>query len=564
MSKGQREMSHHSYNTKHCRGETIEEFTPSENSKEASQIDSIPSIDSCSSVVNFIDKQYKEKVLTSGVNQSACAVDVTGITTTTTKMADNESVSNRFMTAVNPDDLNEEFNASTHDDNDIDCIYENDGQLINDDRDDSDENMDTAVIDKIKENLFVHKSNGGRRALPTTPISKPPLESPEMSTLNRQEKKIAAVVTSLMSSWIIDRVTGMTSDLREEFADDIKERFEAVSQQVDEWDMCTYDMATTSRKLEELDNENEELKSRVRMLEGRLTRAEKEVCDLKEELLKQQARSMQDNLKFFNIPETYPENAESTLQNFLKTEMKIADNDMKKINFDRVHRTGERTQSRHRAIVAKFNPYEGKLIVLKHIKNLDKAKGYGINDQLPREYEERKKQLLPAYRAARKQNKPVKWAVDKLIVGGEIKQAKRDKVTNMNEDPTEKAMKLEPKSTHGPRQQHEGSSFQAHIMTVNKQEDIIPALHALYADKRVALAEHNTYAYRLKHGNEYLEHFQDDGEYGAGRMLLEVLKNSSEENVFLCVTRWCGERKLGKKRFDIIRRQAKEVIELRG
>ena len=198
-----------------------------------------------------------------------------------------------------------------------------------------------------------------------------------------------------------------------------------------------------SVRVDELEEENCDLKNTVRVLEGRLTRAERELSELQENLLKQQAKSMEDNLKFFNIPEERKEDCEVTLRKFLTDEMKINSADMDKIKFDRVHRVGGGGSMRHRPIVAKFNPYLVKVIVLNHIPKLDKNKGYGINDQLPRELEERKKQLLPDYRKAKLNQQKVKWSMDKLIIDGEVTVAKRDKVTNINSDTTEQAIRLQ-------------------------------------------------------------------------------------------------------------------------
>ena len=53
---------------------------------------------------------------------------------------------------------------------------------------------------------------------------------------------------------------------------------------------------------------------------------------------------------------------------------------------------------------------------MRHTKNLDKTKRYGVNEQLPRELEERKKHLLPQYSEALEAQKKPKWAMDTLIV----------------------------------------------------------------------------------------------------------------------------------------------------
>ena len=178
--------------------------------------------------------------------------------------------------------------------------------------------------------------------------------------------------------------------------------------------------------------------------------------------------------------------------------MKISEHNIDKIKFDRVHRTGQKHQGQHRVIVAKFNPYEGRQIALNHIKNMDKVKHYGVNEQLPREMAERKKQLLPVYKAAKRSNKNARWNMDKLIVDGKVTEIKSDVIKDINMDTAEKAIDMQKATRHSPRQQHQGSTFQGHSVSITSQDDIVPAIHALYSDSRVARATHNIYAYSIK------------------------------------------------------------------
>ena len=147
---------------------------------------------------------------------------------------------------------------------------------------------------------------------------------------------------------------------------------------------------------QELDLLEEELKitkDQIVIMEGRLIRAEKETDNLKEQYLITEARSMRDNLMFYNIPESSKgaqEDASKTLKSFLADEVRINDEELKQVRFDRVHRIGQKKNDKPRVIVAKFNPSYGKNIVMRHCKNLDRAKRYGVNEQLPRELEERK------------------------------------------------------------------------------------------------------------------------------------------------------------------------------
>lgn len=319
------------------------------------------------------------------------------------------------------------------------------------------------------------------------------------------------------------------------------------------------DYAVMQSEIDVLQEENKELRDLLRVSEGRLTRAEKQIHDLSEELLQLQARSMRDNLVFYNIPESKdePTHCSGTLQGFLKNEMNISDENMAQISFDRVHRLGKPGVN-PRPIVAKFNPYKGKGIVMAHVKNLDKTKKFGVNDQLPRELEERKKQLLPKFKAARKDQKKPKWQVDKLVVGKEVTEVKKDQVNDININTNEIATQL--KIKHGPQKTYTKSSFQGHHVAINNQDSIIPALHAIYADSRVARATHNIYAYRIQTQSGVTEHYDDDGEWGAGKKLLELLRENQITDNLVCVTRWYGGTHLGKDRFKYIIEAAKETL----
>ena len=106
--------------------------------------------------------------------------------------------------------------------------------------------------------------------------------------------------------------------------------------------------------------------------------------------------------------------------------MKIGEENVKKIQFDHVHLIGQKQESKTRVVVARFNPSFGKGIVMRHIKNLDKNKRFGVNEQPPRELEEKKKHILPkSWEALEAQKKP-KWAMDKLIVESKVTQVKQD------------------------------------------------------------------------------------------------------------------------------------------
>ena len=241
---------------------------------------------------------------------------------------------------------------------------------------------------------------------------------------------------------VFDTLFSIMGDFLDDQKNKLSQQFEvSLQRHRDEFDAALNEQ---NAEISLLNEDLKDTKDQLRIMEGRLTRSEKQVEDMREKMLVNEARSMRDNLVFYNIPETQDrENTEAVLRDFLVAEMKISEQDMTKIRFDRAHRTGQKQPGKHRIIVAKFNPSAGKDIVLKHGKYLDREKRFGVNEQLPRELEERKKQLLPKFHEARSQQKTAKWSLDKLIVGDKVMSVDRDRIRDINTNSTDvtKAMK---------------------------------------------------------------------------------------------------------------------------
>jgi cell division protein FtsB len=300
--------------------------------------------------------------------------------------------------------------------------------------------------------------------------------------------------------------------------------------------------------------ENEELRARNRINEGRITRLEKVVNDIHEDMLQSTARSMKDNITFSNIPEEQNESNNSTrriLIEFLQNEMCIAPDSFNHIDVIRVHRVGQ-SGKYNRMIVAKLNE-QGKAVIWSHTKHL-KGKHFSVNVQLPRELSERKKQLVPLYKNARNNNKKAQWRGEKLSIDNVTHTAHQDVIKHINYVTSDVAVST--KVTQGPPMTHKGSTFLGSRISIQSTDDVIPSLHALYGDQRCARATHN----RIQSKTGITEHYNDDGEYGAGSKLLDMLKEKDIQNELVCVTRWYGGTHLGTARFQCILDTAKAVL----
>lgn len=95
---------------------------------------------------------------------------------------------------------------------------------------------------------------------------------------------------------------------------------------------------------------------------------------------------------------------------------------------------------------------------------------------------------------------------------------------------------------------------------VHSREEALAFLKALRRKKRFAKATHNTWAVLL--ANAPLKN--DDGESGAGMVILRMLEREGLRNQIIVVTRWYGGVKLGGDRFRRVQDAVRYYIENRS
>ncbi len=313
--------------------------------------------------------------------------------------------------------------------------------------------------------------------------------------------------------------------------------------------------------VETLQKDNDSLKLRCDMYEGRIIRLEKQLAATNEKVLDLTSRSMRNNLLFEGLPEVKDEKSEQTegiVRDFVFDELKIQESDMGKIQFDGIHRTGPKG-TKPRTIVARFNPRKGKDLVLRNTKNLDPK--YKINEQFPPEIAERRKALLPLRREMKLKGHRVNISYDKLIVNGKqyYPPTATPGVTHADaklDDDTRKKIKI----THSGQTTTEGSVFQGHVSKIKDPELIEPALFKLYENISIAQATHNIWAFRGTLNGKLFENHKDDGEHSASFKMLELMRLKNIENCLVIVSRWKGGGDLGPTRFECIKEAATRAL----
>ena len=111
-------------------------------------------------------------------------------------------------------------------------------------------------------------------------------------------------------------------------------------------------------EIADLRKENEEIKSKHDMVMKKINSLERDnatIQSMRNKIIDLQARSMRDNLLFFNIPEHEKENTIEIIHDLLEQKIEIEDAS-KHVKIDRSHRIGRKREGnkKPRPIVVKF------------------------------------------------------------------------------------------------------------------------------------------------------------------------------------------------------------------
>ena len=182
-------------------------------------------------------------------------------------------------------------------------------------------------------------------------------------------------------------------------------------------------------RLEFTQNDVKELKVQLTATAS-LQDANKELAKLNElerRQIKQECYNPRNNIKLYGVKDSDKESTKDTeraLRLFLNKEMKIRQEDVSKIQFERVHRIPTRPLSDKkpypRPIIAKVSFYQDKEFIKSQIKNLRKSAKFGVADDFPPEVDEIRKDLQPVLKKARSEQKTAFFNVEKLIIDGVV------------------------------------------------------------------------------------------------------------------------------------------------
>lgn len=106
-----------------------------------------------------------------------------------------------------------------------------------------------------------------------------------------------------------------------------------------------------------------------------------------------------------------------------------------------------------------------------------------------------------------------------------------------------------------------GSKYSVGGGKVLDREEIKAFLTKLKAPKKYAKATHHSWAARLSRDGKIWETKQDDGETGAGAVILRIMQKRNYVNTIVVVTRWFGGKHLGTDRYKHVQEATKTILD---
>lgn len=106
-----------------------------------------------------------------------------------------------------------------------------------------------------------------------------------------------------------------------------------------------------------------------------------------------------------------------------------------------------------------------------------------------------------------------------------------------------------------------GSVYSVSMGLVFNREDIKKFLMQTKKLKNHHKATHHSWAVRIAHDGAIYESKNDDGETGAGKIILRMLQKKNIVNTAVCVTRWYGGVKLEADRFKHVQDAALYILD---
>ncbi|XP_061178529.1 protein IMPACT homolog [Saccostrea echinata] len=340
----------------------------------------------------------------------------------------------------------------------------------------------------------------------------------------------------------------VTKDIRGKHG--IQERLESVQEQANDTIYITTELHEKQKKMER----------ELSRMKDYIVRLEYCVKTQSEQILELKTRAMEDNIIVSGVDEKAPEiknpeNLAKIISNVFTAEMEIPAETVDSLQIYKLFRMGEYDKQRKypRPICVQFANKSHKDIVMRHIKILkDKQSPIRVSQHQPEEIREKRKHLYDVQKQYADRNIETVLKGQKLIFT-QSKSVYRDKIgSRPMADEIISGEEVKIAISTGKTTEDNGNRFAAHSTPVDSYKQVRRSLVEVMRTENTASASHNIYAFRFSTSDGTAhEGSEDDGEHGAGRMLLKALADNDINNALVVVSRWCGS-KIGPRRFTHI------------
>ncbi len=349
----------------------------------------------------------------------------------------------------------------------------------------------------------------------------------------------------------------------------------------DRLDMAIHETEDMVSDVSNLTGKVQRLEEQVCLLISLVSKKDKEIISMKADITDLRARTMRDNIVITGLQEDEGENLPEKVNSLLHSiDVDTNNGNTGPISFDRIHRFGGNPKG-PRPIVAKIHDFKDKITIINNAPKLKKiTEGNDppqpgdppkipifINDQLPEEMAERKKQAFAKIRANKM--KPdhlqvkMKLIQDRLYINGELDRpavTRPSTAAILNYDLNEEEKMKKMKVVTGDRQSEKGNSFTGLAVNVTSLAEVRRAYKKVLRLSGNASAASVLCSYRLEDGTDG---FCDDYEHGGGFRVLSGMRNIHARNMAVFVVRHHppNDYKLGGRRFLHIGEAAKSAVD---
>ncbi|XP_061194046.1 protein IMPACT homolog [Saccostrea echinata] len=339
----------------------------------------------------------------------------------------------------------------------------------------------------------------------------------------------------------------VTKDIRGKHG--IQERIESVQEQANDTIYITTEL-----------HEKQKMERELSRMRDYIARLEYCVKIQSEQILELKTKAMEDNNIVSGVDEKAPEiknpeNLAKIISNVFTAEMEIPAETVDNLQIYKLFRMGEYDKQRKfpRPICVQFANKSHKDIVMRHIKILkDKQSPIRVSQHQPEEIREKRKHLYDVQKQYEDRNIETVLKGQKLIFT-QSKSVFRDKIgSRPMADEIISGEEVKIAISTGKTTEDNGNRFAARSTPVDSYNQVRRSLVEVMRTENTASASHNIYAFRFSTSDGTTnEGPEDDGEHGAGRMLLKALADNDINNALVVVSRWCGS-KIGPRRFTHI------------